>query len=262
MTAASAATTRVLETIFPLSAMPAERSDRDRIKTVTEPATSFAELGVPAPLVDVLDADGITAPFPVQAAVAARRAGRPGHPRPGTHRLRQDPRLLAPPGQPAGRRVDRERAGPRGLVLVPTRELATQVTEVLKPLARAMDLWVTTIYGGVSYGPQVNALQPQDRHRRRHPRPARRPDRAGRVRPVRRRGHGHRRGGPDGRPRLPADRPAAARDHAGRRPADAVLRHARRRRRRARAALPAATRCCTRWTRTPPPPRSSTTCSP
>src|SRR5262249_41073568 len=30
---------------------------------------------------------------------------------------------------------------------------------VLKPLARAMDLWVTTIYGGVSYGPQVNALQ-------------------------------------------------------------------------------------------------------
>src|SRR5882724_3079493 len=30
---------------------------------------------------------------------------------------------------------------------------------VLKPLARAMNLWVTTIYGGVSYGPQVNALQ-------------------------------------------------------------------------------------------------------
>ena len=48
---------------------------------------------------------------------------------------------------------------PRGLVLVPTRELATQVTLVLKPLARAMNLWVTTIYGGVAYGPQVNALQ-------------------------------------------------------------------------------------------------------
>ena len=42
---------------------------------------------------------------------------------------------------------------------MPTRELASQVTEVLKPLARAMNLWVTTIYGGVSYGPQVNALQ-------------------------------------------------------------------------------------------------------
>jgi superfamily II DNA/RNA helicase len=42
---------------------------------------------------------------------------------------------------------------------VPTRELATQVSAVLKPLARAMNLWVTTIYGGVSYGPQVNALQ-------------------------------------------------------------------------------------------------------
>jgi superfamily II DNA/RNA helicase len=33
------------------------------------------------------------------------------------------------------------------------------VTEVLKPLARAMNLWVTTIYGGVGYGPQVNALR-------------------------------------------------------------------------------------------------------
>src|SRR6202012_2861457 len=50
-------------------------------------------------------------------------------------------------------------ARPRGLVLVPTRELATQVSTVLRPLARAMDLWVTTIYGGVAYGPQVNALQ-------------------------------------------------------------------------------------------------------
>ena len=44
-------------------------------------------------------------------------------------------------------------------MLVPTRELATQVYEVLRPLARAMGLWVTTIYGGVSYGPQVTALR-------------------------------------------------------------------------------------------------------
>ncbi len=44
-------------------------------------------------------------------------------------------------------------------MLVPTRELATQVHEVLRPLARAMRLWVTTIYGGVSYGPQVTALR-------------------------------------------------------------------------------------------------------
>ena len=44
-------------------------------------------------------------------------------------------------------------------MLVPTRELATQVHEVLRPLARAMGLGVTTIYGGVSYGPQVTALR-------------------------------------------------------------------------------------------------------
>ena len=118
-----------------------------------------------------------------------------------------------PLAAPAGRRSTAARR-PRGLVLVPTRELATQVD------------------GGAQAAGQGNApvgdhhlrrgrLRPagerpaaQDRHRRRHPRPARRPDRAGRVRPVRRRDHGHRRGGPDGRPRVPPHRPAAARDDA------------------------------------------------
>ena len=47
---------------------------------------------------------------------------------------------------------------PRGLVLVPTRELAAQVQEVLAPLARALSLSVATIYGGVSYRPQITAL--------------------------------------------------------------------------------------------------------
>ncbi len=119
---------------------------------------SFAELGVPAALVDVLDADGITAPFPVQTATLPDAlAGRDilGRARTGSGKtlgfsLPLVSRLAG--GSTASRR-------PRGLVLVPTRELATQVTLVLKPLARAMNLWVTTIYGGVAYGPQVNALQ-------------------------------------------------------------------------------------------------------
>jgi superfamily II DNA/RNA helicase len=126
--------------------------------SLTGTAASFAELGVPAALVDVLDAGGITAPFPVQAATLPDAlAGRDilGRARTGSGKtlgfsLPMVSRLAGGSTAP-GR--------PRGLVLVPTRELASQVTDVLKPLARAMGLWVTTIYGGVSYGPQVNALQ-------------------------------------------------------------------------------------------------------
>jgi superfamily II DNA/RNA helicase len=51
------------------------------------------------------------------------------------------------------------RAGrPRGLVLLPTRELASQVESTIEPLARAAGLSSTTIYGGVSQRPQVAAL--------------------------------------------------------------------------------------------------------
>jgi superfamily II DNA/RNA helicase len=48
---------------------------------------------------------------------------------------------------------------PRGLVLVPTRELANQVQAVLVPLARAVGLSVATIFGGTSQNPQVAALR-------------------------------------------------------------------------------------------------------
>ena len=136
--------------------MPAESSAAPE-PGVTEP-TSFAALGVPAPLVKVLDGQGIATPFPVQAATLPDGlAGRDilGRAQTGSGKtlgfsLPLVSRLAGGSTLPAR---------PRGLVLVPTRELATQVSAVLKPLARAMDLWVTTIYGGVGYSPQVNALQ-------------------------------------------------------------------------------------------------------
>jgi superfamily II DNA/RNA helicase len=119
---------------------------------------TFAALGVPGPLVDVLNEQGITAPFPVQAATLPDAlAGRDilGRAQTGSGKTLgfSLPLVTRLAGRPT------RSARPRGLVLVPTRELATQVTTVLKPLARAMNLWVTTIYGGVAYGPQVNALQ-------------------------------------------------------------------------------------------------------
>jgi superfamily II DNA/RNA helicase len=122
------------------------------------PAATFASLGVPAPLVAVLDGDGITTPFPIQAATLPDAlAGRDilGRAQTGSGKTLGFALPLA------ARLADgRTLAGrPRGLVLVPTRELATQVHAVLKPLAKAARLWVTTIYGGVSQGPQVNALR-------------------------------------------------------------------------------------------------------
>ena len=47
---------------------------------------------------------------------------------------------------------------PRSLVLVPTRELANQVAETIRPLAAALGLRITTVFGGVSQGRQVQAL--------------------------------------------------------------------------------------------------------
>jgi superfamily II DNA/RNA helicase len=140
-----------------VSAMPAEHSAAPETDA-TETDVTFASLGVPAALVAVLAGDGIIKPFPVQAATLPDAlAGRDilGRAQTGSGKtlgfsLPMVTRLAD--GQTASGR-------PRGLVLVPTRELATQVYEVLRPLARAMGLWVTTIYGGVSYGPQVTALR-------------------------------------------------------------------------------------------------------
>jgi superfamily II DNA/RNA helicase len=125
---------------------------------LTGSPVSFAALGVPASLVDVLDEQGITAPFPVQAATLPDAlAGRDILGRAQTGSGKTLGFSLPMVSRLAGGSTSVKR--PRGLVLVPTRELATQVTEVLRPLAWAMDLRVATIYGGVSYGPQINALQ-------------------------------------------------------------------------------------------------------
>jgi superfamily II DNA/RNA helicase len=130
--------------------MPAENS---AVRQAT-----FASLGVPASLVAVLDEEGITTPFPIQeATLPDALAGRDILGRAQTGSGKTLGFALPLVARLAGGRTAAGR--PRGLILVPTRELATQVHGVLKPLAKAMRLWVTTIYGGVSQGPQVNALQ-------------------------------------------------------------------------------------------------------
>jgi len=118
--------------------------------------TSFDQLGVPRKLVGALAQRGITEPFPIQAAtIAEAMAGR-------------DLCGRAPTGSgktlafslPLAARVGRaEPRRPRGLVLLPTRELAAQVAAELTPLAQAAGRRVATFYGGTSLGRDQQRLR-------------------------------------------------------------------------------------------------------
>ncbi len=119
---------------------------------------TFASLGVPAPLVAALAETGITVPFPIQAATLPDAlAGRDilGRAQTGSGKTLGFCLPLA------ARLADGHTMAcrPRGLVLVPTRELAAQVQAVLAPLARAVGLSTAVIFGGTSQNPQVAALR-------------------------------------------------------------------------------------------------------
>ncbi len=121
-------------------------------------APSFASFDIPRPAVTALAALGITRTYPIQAAtlrdaLAGRDVigrGRTGSGKTIAFALPVVTRLAASPGRRPRR--------PRALVLVPTRELATQVAATFAPLTDAVGLRVATIFGGVGQNPQVRAL--------------------------------------------------------------------------------------------------------
>jgi superfamily II DNA/RNA helicase len=123
---------------------------------------TFGTLGVPAPLVAALAADGKTEPFPIQLdtlpdTLAGRDVLGRGKTGSGKTLAFALPMVARLGGKLAG---GNRRAGrPLGLVLAPTRELATQITAVIEPLAKAYGLTITTIFGGVSQQRQVAALK-------------------------------------------------------------------------------------------------------
>jgi superfamily II DNA/RNA helicase len=126
----------------------------------TEPPASFSALGVEPDLVDALESRGITQPFPIQALTI--RDGLAGRDVCGKAKTGSGKTLAF--GLPIlqrlrhGTPVDGVRA-PRGLVLVPTRELARQVTDVLAPLADAAGLTLAACYGGTSMDSQIKAMR-------------------------------------------------------------------------------------------------------
>ncbi|MGI5372539.1 DEAD/DEAH box helicase [Streptomyces iakyrus] len=130
-------------------------------KTITPalPAVeAFADLDMPKQLLAALTAHGVSVPFPIQGATLPNTlAGRDalGRGRTGSGKtLAFGLALLA---RTAGQRAEPRQ--PLALVLVPTRELAQQVTDALTPYARSVQLRLATVVGGMSIGKQANALR-------------------------------------------------------------------------------------------------------
>ncbi|MDT0454244.1 DEAD/DEAH box helicase [Streptomyces sp. DSM 41527] len=128
------------------------------LASTVPPVASFAELDLPAEVLRTLTERGVRKPFPIQAATLPDAlAGRDvlGRGRTGSGKtLAFGLPLLA---RTAGRRAEPKQ--PLALILVPTRELAQQVTEALAPYADGLRLRMATVVGGMSIGRQAAALR-------------------------------------------------------------------------------------------------------
>jgi superfamily II DNA/RNA helicase len=122
---------------------------------------TFDGLGLSERLIDALAKRDIQVPFAIQRrALPDALAGKDvlGRAQTGSGKtlafgLPLLTRLAGTDGGRPGRKA------PRGLVLVPTRELAQQVADVLGPLGRALGVSVMTVYGGVAYSRQITRLR-------------------------------------------------------------------------------------------------------
>ncbi|MFJ5308233.1 DEAD/DEAH box helicase [Streptomyces sp. NPDC088350] len=122
------------------------------------PEVTFASLGLPEGVVRKLAQNGVTTPFPIQAAtIPDALAGKDilGRGRTGSGKtLSFGLPLLA---TLSGGRTERKR--PRGIILTPTRELAMQVADALQPYGDVLGLKMKVVCGGTSMGNQIYALE-------------------------------------------------------------------------------------------------------
>jgi superfamily II DNA/RNA helicase len=146
-----------------LAVLPIETPDSARLghrsgPGAVTPGVTFTSLGVPAQVAAALASAGITTPFPIQArtlpdALAGRDVLGRGRTGSGKTLAFAIPLVTALTG---GHTMA---CRPRGLVLVPTRELANQVHAAILPLAQAVGLSAVTIFGGSPQSRQVAALR-------------------------------------------------------------------------------------------------------
>ncbi len=136
--------------------------ERHHTITMSESISSFGALGVPAPLVAALAAQGIESPFPIQVdtlpdTLSGRDVLGRGKTGSGKTLAFAIPMIARLGGKLAG--GNRRPGRPLALILAPTRELATQITVALTPLAEVYGLKSVTIFGGISQQRQVAALK-------------------------------------------------------------------------------------------------------
>ncbi|MFI2414101.1 DEAD/DEAH box helicase [Streptomyces sp. NPDC018947] len=122
------------------------------------PETTFADLGLPEGLVRKLAQNGVTTPFPIQAAtIPDALAGKDilGRGRTGSGKTLSFglPTLATL----AGGRTEKHK--PRAVILTPTRELAMQVADALQPYGDVVGLRMKVVCGGTSMGNQIYALE-------------------------------------------------------------------------------------------------------
>ena len=158
------------EVYAPKSRLPREKPSTERVSSksamsddsaevaLDAASSSWAELGVSTELLSTLKRQGIDSPFPIQAktlpdAISGRDVlgrGQTGSGKTLAFGLAMVTRL-------AHRKATAKH--PLGIVLVPTRELAMQVTDALMPYAQAVDLDIRLIAGGMPYAKQIDALK-------------------------------------------------------------------------------------------------------
>jgi superfamily II DNA/RNA helicase len=139
-----------------------ESSEIDpEVDGVPASAKTFRDFGIAEPICAALEAEGITTAFPIQALTLP--VALDGHDLIGQARTGTGKTLAF--GIPILERLDRttrEKASPRSLIVVPTRELAIQVADDLRLAGSRMSANVVTLYGGRAYEPQIDALATVD----------------------------------------------------------------------------------------------------
>lgn len=121
---------------------------------------TFADLGVPSSLVQILEQQGIITPTPIQAATLPDSlAGRDVLGRGRTGSGKTYGFLLPLVARLDASKMPAMPRKPRALILAPTRELVGQIHAALAPLAKAAGLSSVVVYGGVGQNPQVTALK-------------------------------------------------------------------------------------------------------
>ncbi|KIZ19613.1 DEAD/DEAH box helicase [Streptomyces natalensis] len=150
------------QSVLPAADEHAEQVAPEVVETTpdeaAEPTVTFADLGLPEGVVRKLAQNGVTTPFPIQAAtIPDALAGKDilGRGRTGSGKTLSFG--LPTLAQLAGGHTEKKK--PRAVILTPTRELAMQVADALQPYGDVLGLKMKVVCGGTSMGNQIYALE-------------------------------------------------------------------------------------------------------